>query len=139
MARRYPTPYDEDDLDISRRRPYHPPTRAGLHSLLLALGTFALLGLIAILWVVANEVGNMDGSGLIVVFILVINLAAFVASLISVFLGFRAQHPDNTQYRGCGVAGLVCGILGLLASVAVGLVSFCVGLLLGVMNNIPGG
>ncbi len=139
MPRRFRTPYDEDDLDISTRRPYYAPSKAGLHALLSSLGSFALLAIIVILAVVVNEIGSVQASGLILILILFLDMVAFAASLMGLILGFRAQQPENTLYRTHGVLGVIGGIIGLLASLAVGLVAMCIGLFLAAVQNVPGG
>jgi hypothetical protein len=141
MTRRYRTPYHEDfdDLDAAPRRGYQPPTRAGLNALISMLVSLGLLALITILGIVADQAGSLQGSGLLVVGILLLDFIVFATSLTALILGLRAQNPANTLYRGYGLAGVIGGIVCLLASLLIGLASMCVSLFIAAVHNIPGG
>jgi hypothetical protein len=138
---RYRTPYheDADDLDIAGRRVYAQASAAGLTALVSSLISLGLLASILILGVIINHVGSLQASGLILAGILLLDMVAFVASVIGSIYGVRSQAAGNTIYRAQGLIGLVAGILCLVMSLGIGLVAMCVGLFVAAVQNIPGG
>jgi hypothetical protein len=140
MSRRQRTPYDEDDdLDISTRQRYRPPSHTGVISAVSALISFCLLGTIGILWLIVSYSQNAEESALLIVGVLFLDLGAFVASLVGLVSGLRSQAAEQFEHRGYGLVGLIGSIICLLASLAVGVVSMCVGLFVAAVQNIPGG
>lgn len=138
MPRRYRTPYDQDDdLDITRH--HRAPTQAGLVSAVSALVTLALLSLIAILGVLIGQVQTPEDSGLLLVGIIFLDLAAFVSSIVGLVQGFRSQGAEQVHHRGYGLAGLIGSILCLIATLAVGVTAMCAGMLITFVRNVPGG
>jgi hypothetical protein len=138
MGNRYRTPYHEDD-DLASPAAYRPQSQSGSYSAIATLISFGLLLVIAVLGVMANQVGNSETSGLMIIAILFLDLVAFAASLFGLILGIRSQSAENDYHRGYGLAGLIGGIVCLLAAIAVGLVSMCIGTFLALVQNVPGG
>jgi hypothetical protein len=117
----YAPSYRRGDYDI---RDLMRASTSGLTCSVIGLGLLLIVFLLCV--VDSNTLGGRRPA--LVFFILLVDLASFVLSLLGTIFSSRGLNPDNDSNRNLAVGGLVCGIVGLVISSVVGLVFMCIGL-----------
>jgi DNA-directed RNA polymerase subunit RPC12/RpoP len=117
----YAPSYRRGDYDV---RDLMRASTSGLTCSVIGLGLLLIVFLLCV--VDSNTLGGRRPA--LVFFILLVDLASFVLSLLGTIFSSRGLNPDNDSNRNLAVGGLVCGIVGLVISSVVGLVFMCIGL-----------